>query len=154
MNGNKVKIAVASGLVVLALVVLMAAPTSAKAAATSNENPNTSNFQLVSCDGPAGVATGTRICDFQGAITQIQHLMNVMIMLGVLAAIILFAYAGYLYTSVSFTGKQENIKKAHEIFQKVAIGFIIMLVAWFVVYQILAWLVGSSSPAVAFFNKS
>jgi membrane protein DedA with SNARE-associated domain len=63
--------------------------------------------------------------------------------LGVLAAIIVFTYAGYLY----ITGIEGNIKKAKSIFPKVFLGFVIMLVAWFVVYQLLSWLTGNSGFA-------
>ena len=76
-----------------------------------------------------------------------------MVVLGVLVAILLFSYAGYLMVSVSFTGKTEDVKKAYQIFEKVAIGFIIMLAAWFVVYQIISWLAGSSSAGTALLSK-
>lgn len=75
-------------------------------------------------------------CDFRGAVIQIQYLINAMIMVGVLAALIGFSYAGFLY----ITGVEKNISKAHAIFPKIFWGFIIMLTAWFMVYQILRWL--------------
>ena len=56
------------------------------------------------------------------------------------AAILLFTYAGYLF----LTGKEGDRKKAYDVFPKVFWGFIIMLTAWFVVYQILNWLTGNS----------
>jgi hypothetical protein len=59
-----------------------------------------------------------------------------MIVIGVIAAFGSFCYIGYLY----ITGTQENIKKAKSIFPKIFFGFIIMLSAWFIVYQILTWL--------------
>ncbi len=71
---------------------------------------------------------------------QVQHLIDIAMVLGVLAAIILFVYAGYLY----ITGIPGNIDKAKGIFPKVFWGFIIMLVAWFVVFQLLSWLTGNS----------
>ncbi len=113
------------------------------------------DFKLVWCDGPAlpkikgiTIPDGYVTCDFNGAVDQIQHLITVALYLGVLAAIVLFAFAGYLYVSVTFTGKEEDIKRAHGIFRKVAIGFIIMICGYFIVYQIMSWL-GASSAATS-----
>jgi hypothetical protein len=122
-------------------------------------NPNNSAFKVAVCDGPDmsklkvnngknpevevfdsnGIKTGTRpyvVCDFNGAMLQVQHIINIMMVIGVLVAILMFSYAGGLYV----TGKQANIDKAHAIFPKIFFGFIIMLSAWFIVYQILGWL--------------
>jgi len=97
-------------------------------------------FKLTVCDGPAE-ANITKDpnyvpCDFNGLMKQIQHFIDIAIVLGVLAAIVGFTWSGWLYIK----GNPGDIKKAHEIFPKVFIGFIIMLSAWFIVYQILAWL--------------
>ena len=105
-------------------------------------NPNDSAFKIVVCDGPTlpkdypNKPAGYVPCDFNGVMRQIQHLINIMMVLGVLIAIVMFSYAGGLY----ITGQKANIDKAHSIFPKVFIGFIIMLSAWFIVYQILSWL--------------
>jgi hypothetical protein len=64
--------------------------------------------------------------------------------LGVLIAVGGLVYAGYLY----ITGIPGNISKAHDIFPSLAKGFIIMLAAWFIVYQILAWLIGKNGYGV------
>lgn len=110
------------------------------------ENINSEGFKLVICDGPAGLkqhldASSEEYkkfvpCNFQGFMMQIQRLINVMVILGVVAALGGFSYAGYLY----ITGVPGNITRAYEIFKKVGIGFIIMLSAWAIVYQILKWL--------------
>jgi hypothetical protein len=102
-------------------------------------------FKIIVCDGPAlpsSIPTpqGYIPCDFNGAMIQVQHLIDIAMVLGVLAAIVIFTYAGYLY----ITGTEGNIKKAKSIFPKVFFGFVIMLVAWFVVYQLLDWLTGNS----------
>jgi hypothetical protein len=81
------------------------------------------------------------VCNFNGAMLQVQHLINIMMVIGVLVAIVMFSYAGGLY----ITGSKPNVDKAHKIFPKVFGGFIIMLSAWFIVYQILSWLTGPSS---------
>jgi len=124
---------------------------------TSPSNPY-GGFQLSQCDGPAlpnnadttaylaqfKLQTGGRdyrACDFNGLMIEAQFLINVMLVVGVLAALCGFAYAGFLMMS----GAQDKIKKARSIFPKVIVGFVIMLVAWFAVYQILVWLTGTGT---------
>ena len=109
-------------------------------------------FKLIVCDGPDMSKTpqGNPIrtppsspyipCDFKAVMDQVQHLINIMLVLGVVAAIGGLCYAGYLYIS----GTEQNINKAKDILPKLAWGFIIMLSAWFIVYQILSWLTGNS----------
>lgn len=121
-------------------------------------------FKIVQCDGPEAlghVGADGRIdlskdasgnyntplkqgyipCNFKGLMIQMQFLINAAIVIGVVAAMLGFAYAGFLY----ITGTQKNLALAKSIFPKVAIGFIIMLAAWFIVYQILRWLTGPTS---------
>jgi hypothetical protein len=135
------------------------------------ENPNLPDFKLVSCDGPELPSKELRDawtqkhqpgktyehdyvpCNFKGAVDQIQHLINIMLVLGVLAAVAGFVWAGYLYVSISFTGKVENENKAKDIFKKVLIGFAVMLCSWFAVFQILAWLSSNSSSATSLLSK-
>jgi len=137
-------------------------------------NPNLSTFKLVYCDGPAqlNTASGHQIpnpswkdgdspsnqyitdpswkadpnfvtCDFNGLMLQVQHLITVMIILGIVLAVGGFAYAGGLY----ITGEKGKIEHAKSIFRKVFVGLIIMLSAWFIVYQIISWLSGTGSAA-------
>lgn len=134
---------------------------------------NNSAFKLVVCDGPENlgrvdekgsvnlklkpdgksymydVKEGYIPCNFKGAMMQVQHLINVMTIVGVFAAIAMFCWAGGLY----ITGKPANITKAHAIFPKVFGGFIIMLSAWFIVYQVLSWLTATNSPFSALLIK-
>lgn len=128
-----------------------------------SENPNKSTFRIVVCDGPSlprdtngnytsdsqkmvdefKAANNGReyvACDFNGVMLLVQHLINIMMVLGVLVAILMFSYAGLLMVS----GKEDNIKHAKSIFPKVFWGFIIMLSAWFIVYQILSWLTNNN----------
>ena len=116
-----------------------------------SENINSSGFRLTICDGPTipkggNVPTPTNLghpyvpCDFTGLMMQVQHLINIAIILGVLVAIIGFCYMGYLY----ITGTEKNIGEAKKIFPYLFWGFIFMLTAWFIVYQILSWLTGGS----------
>lgn len=121
----------------------------AQANLSSNDpysDPTQSSFKLVWCDGPKlppsmQTPSGYIVCDFNGAVMQVQHLINVMVVVGVLLAIIAFCQAGYLYMTPVADKKSE----AKELFVKVLKGFIIMLCAWFVVYQLLSWLGGNSA---------
>lgn len=144
---------------------------------TLTTDPQKEGFKLIYCDGPAALNTWethmikdsngvlTRDpnwagpnpkyipCDFAGAMGQVQHLMNIGMVVGVLAAMALFAFAGYLYVSASFTGKVADIDKAKSIFKKVVIGFVVMLSAWFIVYQLLTWLTAGSATALLNVSK-
>jgi hypothetical protein len=127
-------------------------------------NISDEGFKLVVCDGPEAAghvsptgASGERNidgsykyplkqgyvpCDFNGVMKQIQHIINILIVLGFVVAVLGFSYAGAIYiTAGDNPGK---ITEAHSIFKKVLIGFIIMLLAWTVVYQLLSWLTGDS----------
>ena len=119
------------------------APTATQTLKTPTDpelNPNKSTFKIVVCDGPAGAKPAGDSdyvpCDFNGVMRQVSHLINIAMVLGVLVAIAMFSWAGFLY----ITGKKANIDKAHSIFPKVFFGFIIMLSAWFIIYQLLGWL--------------
>jgi hypothetical protein len=114
------------------------------------ENINSSKFKLLICDGPP-LPSNVPLpkpdyvpCDFKGLMMQIQHFINIAMVLGVISAILLITWAGALYVS----GQPKNIDQARAIFPVVVKGFIIMLLAWFIVYQILEWLTGSKSFGV------
>jgi len=128
--------------------------------ANSNTDPFSQNFSLIVCDGPAlpktlldqvnsmspdefrkqyGHALPYKPCNFFTLMEQVQHFINIAIILGVLAAIIMLTIAGYFYISP----KSGDKERARKIFPKLFWGFIIMLSAWFIVYQILEWLAKS-----------
>ncbi|MCX6719388.1 MAG: hypothetical protein NTZ38_03385 [Candidatus Taylorbacteria bacterium] len=108
-------------------------------------DPFSKDFKLSVCDGPTlpanyvGKPNNYVPCDFNGAMKQAQALIDAMIIIGVLFSIASFSYAGLLYIS----GQPGRITQANVIFQKVGIGFIIMISAWFIVYQLIDWLVGN-----------
>lgn len=142
---------------IVALAVLLAPL--ASLAQTGNISPtdvdiNKPTFRLLICDGPplpSNVPPPKENyvpCDFKGLMMQIQHLISIAMVLGVLVAIVGFTWAGALYIS----GNPKKIQDAHAIFPKVFWGFIIMLSAWFVVYQILNWLTGSKGFGVLLGN--
>ena len=68
-----------------------------------------------------------------------KNLLDFMIFIAVPIAAICFAWAGWLYLSAR--GDSGQITKAHGIFLNVAVGLVIVLVAWLVVDQILKALV-------------
>ncbi len=111
---------------------------------------NSPSFRLLICDGPPlptghpDNKPGYVPCDFKGLMQQIQHLINIALIAGILVAICALTYAGFLYIS----GQPENIKKARNIFPALFKGFIIMLLAWFIVYQLIFWLTGSNTFSV------
>jgi len=63
-----------------------------------------------------------------------------MIVLGVIGLIIGLSYAGYLYIK----GDQDGRKKAKDMLPKMIGGLLLMLTGWFIVYQILFWLTGTT----------
>ena len=170
MNTHKIKNKIVAALTIVAVL----SPIFVIAQADPSTDPNSTGFKVISCDGPdlskladktilaaaqkkidaQATALGIPIhkytpCDFNGARNQIQHLMTIFIILGVLAALLLFCYAGYLYVSASFTGAKDSVSKAKSIFRKSATGFAIMLVAWAAVYQLLTWISSNSSASTA-----
>lgn len=133
----------------------VASPAStAGAISPSQVDITSSGFKLLICDGPPLPKTGVPIppnyvpCDFKGLMMQAQHLINIALVLGVVIAILSFTWAGALYVS----GNPSKISDAHKIFPKIFWGFIIMLSAWFIVYQILNWLTGTGSFGVLLGN--
>jgi len=119
------------------------------AATTPTTDINSSSFKLIICDGPElpksmTTPAGYVPCNFKGLMMQIQHFINIAIIGGVLVAICGFTYAGFLYVK----GEKGDIDKAHKIFPAVAIGFAVMLSAWFIVYQILSWLLKDNTLGV------
>jgi len=131
-----------------------AADVSALSQAKTTVNPNDRGFRLVICDGPEQLnqmqngLINTNVqndpnfipCDFNGIMLEVRHLIDIAMVAAVLAAIIGFTYAGILY----MTGNEDKIKQAKRIFPKIFWGFIIILTAWFIVYQILTWI--TSNP--------
>lgn len=79
---------------------------------------------------PCGTET-TDPCGFNDIIKLAKNIINFLIGLGVVAAALGFAYAGFLY--ITAMGSEEKIKHAHAIFLKVIWGFVFMLSAWLIV---------------------
>ena len=73
-------------------------------------------------------------CDWKDLVATAQNLVNWLVYISVFVAAAMFTYAGYLY--VTSMGSEEQLKKAHEVFRNVLIGFLLVLAAWLVVYTI------------------
>jgi len=76
-------------------------------------------------------------CGWPQLMELAQNIMTFLIAISIPLASIAFAWAGFLY--ITARGSQSAIDKAHSIFGKVAIGFIVVLTAWLIV-----WLITSS----------
>ncbi len=61
-----------------------------------------------------------------------------MIALAIPLSAVAFAWAGFIY--ITAAGSEEKIKRAHSIFWKVAIGFLLVLGAWLIVFTITQFL--------------
>jgi Type IV secretion system pilin len=122
----------------------------AKAQSKPNTDLGSKGFKIVVCDGPrlpqnllAKEPNGGKDyvpCDFFGVMRQIQHLIDIMMIVGIVAIMVGFVWTGGLYIS----GDPGKIKQAKGIFPKIFTGLIMMLSAWFIVYQLLSWL--TSNP--------
>ncbi len=101
--------------------------------------------QLVPADCNTTIVNGrfTNPCGWTHLLQLAQNLLNFMVYIAVPIAAIAFAYAGWLYLSAR--GNPGQITKAHGIFMNVAIGIVIVLVAWLVIDQIMEALVNPNS---------
>ena len=96
--------------------------------------------ELIPCgfDGPdegSSVGAGER-CTFDHLIILAQNVINFLILkIAAPLAAIMFAYAGFLY--VTNKGNEAQIKKAHDIFLYVFVGFVVVLAAWLIVWFII-----------------
>ena len=82
-------------------------------------------------------------CGWKDLVTLAKNLLDFMVTITIPIAAICFAWAGWLYLSAR--GNPGQITKAHGIFLNVAIGLVIVLVAWLVVDQIMKALVETGS---------
>lgn len=73
-------------------------------------------------------------CDWPDLIATAQNLVNWLVYISAFVAAVMITYAGYLY--VTSAGNEEQVKKAHQVFRQVVIGFILVLAAWLIVYTI------------------
>jgi len=73
-------------------------------------------------------------CTFDDLLKLVNKVIDFLIRIAIPIAMILFAYAGFLY--VTAAGNTSQINKAHNVFKDVFIGFLIVLSAWLIVNTI------------------
>jgi hypothetical protein len=120
--------------VITFLLVFLLIPTLTLAATTTSAL----NYDgWVKCDGVVvkdGSEPGrTKACDFVALINTVKSIINWAFMISIPIIIGLIAYAGFLY----MTGVEANISKSRGILWNAVVGFVIMLVAWFIVTFVL-----------------
>lgn len=86
--------------------------------------PGTVNC-LIPCNGPD--------CDFGDLLQIFMNIMNFLIYLSIPVAALGFVTAGFYYITA---GGEGGIGRAHKIFRNTAIGFMIILSAWVIVYTL------------------
>ena len=97
-------------------------------------------------DNPDGTLTSKIIpdcapnCSWIHLIQLANNLLNFLIYISIIVAAIMFAYAGFLYMSDG--GNMNKVKDAHGIFTSVAVGIVIVLVAWLSIDTLLKSLTG------------
>jgi hypothetical protein len=118
-----------------------------KSVFSATNTDKTFGYGLVQCDGVLNPNEPHRQqkCNFAYLVNSINYIIYRMIAISIPLATALFAYAGFLYIS----GEQDKIKQAKNIFINVAIGFIIMITAWFVVVTVVNWVVDSKTGATS-----
>ncbi len=106
--------------VVLALIVIFSSNIVFAVTGSSNP-PKCEGF--VCCSGPD--------CNFDSFKYSIEHIIKYALNLAFVAIALMVAYAGYLYmTSGGDSGKRQE---AHEMFHKVVIGILVVLLAFLIV---------------------
>lgn len=81
------------------------------------------------CEAAEGGFVGAcQLCDL---VKLARNIINFSIAFSVVAATLLFAYAGFMYFTAA--SSPDNIKKAHGIFTKTLAGIVIILASWLVV---------------------
>ena len=121
---------------IVILTVVMVAPALAFGADLGNPTGETGGTLLPNC-APTG---GKYTCGWSDLIQFASNILNFLVYLSIIAAAVMFAYAGYLYMSDG--GSMEQVKDAHGIFTSTVVGIIIVLVAWLSVDALVKSLTG------------
>lgn len=114
---------------------------------THAQAPKLDYSGLVQCDGVVqkdGTEPGRQNpCDFAALLKTVKFMINWLFIITIPIATVAFAYGGFLY----LTGTSGNIGTAKKIFQSVATGFIIMLIAWVSVVTVVNWFIDQNSAS-------
>ena len=94
----------------------------------------------------------TNPCGWDDVLKAVQAIMTFLFQISVPISAGLFIYAGYLYATAG--GDVGKAKQGKEIFTTVAIGFVLMLSGWLIVYTLVTGLTGdSASPFLQFLKR-
>lgn len=85
--------------------------------------------------------TNPNDCNFTQLIEMFKRIFNYLVLISIPLAAIGFAYAGWIYIT---SGGEGGVRRAHDIFQKIATGFILILAAWLIVYTLSSALLKSN----------
>ena len=85
---------------------------------------------LVQCGRTGSAQQQATGCDFTALINLVNTLIQYLIFIAMPLAAIAFAYAGWIYLSAG--GDTGKVKKAHQLFMSVGIGFALILSAWLI----------------------
>ncbi len=105
---------------------------------------------LVKCGTYGADGKITKMCDFGDFIGLINDIIKWIISIAGVIFTISAIYGGFLYMTSG--DKPGNKDKAKSILWSTLIGFVIILVAWLIVYTILHTLVNSSDTSQSIFN--
>lgn len=95
--------------------------------------PLVSSAAIVTCSGPVG---GENPCDFRALGVTLISLIKYVVTLGLIFSTIAFAWAGFLYLKSG--GDSGKVQEAHQVFQKVLVGFIISVSAYIIINLLLS----------------
>jgi hypothetical protein len=106
---------------------------------TTPQTPATLDYSgWVQCDGviSSNEPNRNKICNFANLVSMVKYLINWAFGISIPVIVGLLAYAGFLY----MTGSKGNIDKAKKIMISAVKGFVIALMAWFIVTTLLKWI--------------
>lgn len=100
---------------------------------------------LVKCDGVVtpGEQDRTRVCDFSALISMVNSIIKWVFGLTIPIFVAIFAYAGFLY----MTPNPGNREKSNKMLWAALKGFVIMLLAWFIVSTLLKWVTSTTTDS-------
>ena len=104
---------------------------------------------LIRCGLPSGQYN--KPCNFNEFVGLINRIINWIISMAGVIFTISFVYGGFLY--VTSGEKPANRDKAKNLLWSTLMGFVIILVAWLVVYTLLKYLVPDNSTIFNFISK-
>lgn len=94
-----------------------------------------------SCMGGSDASEGpvnNQGCGWNELVQMGQNIIQDAVVLVALLSVVSIAYAGFLYATAN--GNDGQIKKAHQVFEKVVWGIFLTLGAWLIVYSIVDWI--------------